>query len=159
MTTSSRIATGLLLLAALAWSLRATADPFEAMPVAGDSELAELRGGIEFEQDGFQVRMSMGIDTLVDDVLVLRTEVTGDGAPRVESAGDPDHIQVIHRAGPFDLQAVVRNRVDGVALETVGTMNIEVRNFSARHAEIRDSLALQGVTDRLNQAGTGALQR
>jgi hypothetical protein len=162
-------------LCALASARGAGADPFEQLPVASEEELADLRGGLLVHVDGLELRIAIGLETRVDDQVLLRTSVgtedllrargaheadtTGGSGPRMEAAGDPNGTQVFHWVGPADLSAVVRNRLDGVSIETIGRMEIEVPNFGARGAAIRDSLAAQGVSDMLNDAAILSIQR
>jgi hypothetical protein len=170
----ARTVLAIAVLLALAFARVSAADPFADWPVATDAELGDLRGGYIFKADGLEFRIAIGLETRVGKDLLLRTEVgaedlshgaagqggtSSDLSPVVQMAGDPTKTLVVHRVSPADLSAFVSNRVDGVTIDTVGHMDIEVPNFSQHQAAMQRGLLLQGVANQLSDAGVRSIQR
>ena len=160
--------------------------------VVSDDELDGMRGGVLLHIDGMEIRMALGIQTSVDDRVLLRTELGvedlqhadqfGNGAnaaaavtavsdvrtalpegravpftgnERVaNSAGDLDGTYVTHVVGRHDLQAVVFNRLDGVAIQTLGEMQIEIGNFQQHQNRVNMNQMGSSLSTRMEDTST-----
>ncbi|MEM7412627.1 MAG: hypothetical protein AAF430_20520 [Myxococcota bacterium] len=164
-----------------------------ALEAVSDEELDSMRGGVLLHIDGLEIRMALGIQTSVDNQVLLRTELGvedlqhadqfGTGAPStaavtaisevpgalptpVEStpftgretvlrtAGSLEGTQVHHVVGRHDLQAVVFNRLDGVSIQTLGEMQIEIGNFQQHQNTVNMNRAGSALSNRMQDTAT-----
>lgn len=154
---------------ALLMSQAATAAmAFDLAPVSAEA-LDEARGGFSLP-GGLQVEVAVRTDTLVDGQLRLRTEFSTAGAATTLSVAGPGasvvrdergvvaslaqaDFAVRHLVGP-GYGAIVANRADNVAVDTVGQVDLTLSNASGLN------LGSAGLrAEDLALASTAALSR
>lgn len=139
----------------LAQSAAAQEPAFPAAERLDDAALAEIRGG--FVVRGFDVRFGLRVDSFVDGVPLLASDLAGARPGATLVAGGPETSQALHVLSPGHL-AILSNRVDGRVLEQVVTIDVDVMNFRALTGAGQAQSALR-LGEPLRAAALGGLPR